>query len=142
MHSSSHTAASAKISRPEAQGAVPRQRLNRQLEAAWEKPIIWISSPAGSGKTTLVSSYLREQKAASIWYQCDQGDADLSNFFYYLAMASRKTSPRASAALPLLTPEYLLGIPTFTKRFFEELGDCFPQHAQGAASPVKPSSAG
>ena len=142
MPSSCHSMAPAKISRPEPQGTVLRQRLNRQMEAASGKPILWISSPAGSGKTTLVSSHLREQKAASIWYQCDKGDADLPTFFYYLATASSNMNPRPSATLPLLTPEYLLGVPTFAKRFFEELGDCFPQHPRSVLSPVKPSGGG
>jgi len=136
MHTSSPALTPAKISRPEAGNAVLRQRLHRQLEAAGNKPILWISSPAGSGKSTLVSSYLRERKGTSIWYQCDRGDVDLPTFFYYLALAARKANSRAADRLPLLTAEYLLGIPTFSTRFFEALAShCFPQRPPDARQP-------
>jgi LuxR family maltose regulon positive regulatory protein len=131
MQANTPAATPAKISCPDPGNAVLRQRLHHRLEAAWTKPILWISSPAGSGKTTLVSTYLRGRKGSSLWYQCDQGDADLPTFFYYLAMAARKVNPRADH-LPFLTPEYLLGIPLFSKRFFEELAaHCFPERSQG-----------
>ena len=83
--------------------------------------MLWVAAPAGSGKTTLISSYLQERKRSSIWYQCDEGDRDLSTFFYYMSLAAQKASPRSATPLPLLTPEYLLGLPTFTRRYFEEL---------------------
>ena len=38
-----------------------------------------------------------------------------------MGLAGRKAAPRFKKPLPLLTPEYLLGIPTFTRRYFEEL---------------------
>ncbi|MCX5906951.1 MAG: AAA family ATPase, partial [Deltaproteobacteria bacterium] len=36
-------------------------------------------------------------------------------------MAAKKAAPRRRVALPLLTPEYLQGISTFTRRYFERL---------------------
>jgi DNA-binding SARP family transcriptional activator len=36
-------------------------------------------------------------------------------------MAARKASPRTKRPLPLLTPEYRFGVPTFTRRYFEDL---------------------
>ena len=86
-----------------------------------EKPVVWISSPAGSGKTTLVSSYLEARKLPCIWYQCDEGDADLATFFYYMGLAAKKVAPRYKTPLLLLTPEYVGGIPAFTRRYFEQL---------------------
>ena len=38
-----------------------------------------------------------------------------------MGLAVKKAAPLKRKPLPLLTPEYLLGIPTFTLRFFEEL---------------------
>jgi ATP/maltotriose-dependent transcriptional regulator MalT len=46
---------------------------------------------------------------------------DLSTFFYYLGMAGRKAAPRIKQPLPLLTPEYLMDVPTFSRRYFEDL---------------------
>jgi hypothetical protein len=51
----------------------------------------------------------------------DEGDADIASFFYYLGLAGKKAAPRIKRPLPLLTPEYGLGIPTFTRRYFEDL---------------------
>ncbi|MBM4306527.1 MAG: hypothetical protein FJ123_07305, partial [Deltaproteobacteria bacterium] len=85
------------------------------------RPILWLSGPAGSGKTSLVSSYLENQRHPCLWYQLDEGDSDIATFFSYMGMAAKKAAPRIRKPLPLLTSEYLLGIPTFTQRFFENL---------------------
>ncbi len=110
-----------KISRPNVAGVVPRQRLFRLLDACGKRPVIWISGPAGSGKTTLVASYLDARKLPCLWYQVDEGDGDIASFFHYMGLAAKKVSPRYKKALPHLTPEYLIGISTFTRRFFEDL---------------------
>ena len=91
------------------------------MDAGRKQPIIWVSGPAGSGKTTVVTNYLDERAIPSLWYQVDEGDADIAAFFYYMGLAARKTTPRNRKTLPLLTPEYLQGINTFTRRYFESL---------------------
>lgn len=102
-------------------GIVQRERLFRLLEKSNDKPVKWLSGPGGSGKTTLVSSYLATRKLPAIWYQVDQKDADPATFFYYLGMAFSDCAPTDHEPLPLLTPEYLAGIKTFTRRFFDTL---------------------
>ena len=111
----------AKITRPTLSRVVQRKRLFSLLEGRMEKPIVWVSAPAGSGKTTLVASYLDARELPCIWYQCDEGDGDLANFFYYMGHAAKKAAPRQKKQLPILTPEYFAGIPTFTRRYFEKL---------------------
>lgn len=112
----------AKITRPRLPDVLPRTRLFHLLDQARKRsPVIWISGPAGSGKTTLVSSYLDTRKLPCLWYQTDEGDADPATFFYYMGIAARKAAPRHKRPLPLLTPEYGFGIPTFTRRYFENL---------------------
>ena len=86
-----------------------------------KQPVIWVSGPPGSGKTTLVSSYLQVHETPCLWYQIDEADADPATFFYYLGQAAKRALPRKRKPLPLLTPEYLQGIPTFTFRYFENL---------------------
>ncbi|RPI76590.1 MAG: hypothetical protein EHM45_12500 [Desulfobacteraceae bacterium] len=110
-----------KITRPILHGIHKCERLFMQIEKARARPVIWISAPAGSGKTTLVSSYLESHRLPSLWYQFDQGDADPATFFYYLGLAAKKAAPRKRQPLPLLTSEYSLGLPAFTARFFENL---------------------
>ncbi|MEN6622810.1 MAG: BTAD domain-containing putative transcriptional regulator [Smithella sp.] len=82
---------------------------------------IWISAPAGSGKTTLVASYIEKYELPCLWYQLDASDGDMATFFYYMGQAAAKAAPRKRKPMPLLTPEYLYGIPTFTLSYFEEL---------------------
>jgi hypothetical protein len=61
------------------------------------------------------------RRLRGIWYQVDEGDGDPATFFYYLGLAGRKAAPRKRSPLPLLTPEFLPGLTTFTHRFFEDL---------------------
>jgi DNA-binding SARP family transcriptional activator len=111
----------AKISRPEPQNTIRRERLFRLIDRSLRTPIIWLSAPGGSGKTTLISGYLTSRKLDCLWYQIDEGDADPASFFHYLGMAVRKASPRIKSPMPFLTPDYLNGIHAFTRRYFEEL---------------------
>lgn len=111
----------AKVTRPEPVQVLLRTRLFDRLDAAVEQPVIWIGAPAGAGKTMLVSSYLKARKLHGLWYQLDEGDADLASFFHYLGLAAREAAPRYRTPLPALTPEYLPGLKTFTRRYFERL---------------------
>jgi len=111
----------AKITRPVITHILPRKRLFQHLNSSRDRPIIWINGPPGSGKTTLIASYLDAIKIPSIWYKVDEGDADIATFFYYMGIAAKKAAPGKLKSLPLLTPEYLQDIPTFTKRYFEDL---------------------
>jgi LuxR family maltose regulon positive regulatory protein len=112
-----------KVSRPILTGIYPRKRLFALLDRKRERPVIWVSGPPGCGKTTLVSSYLEARRLPCLWYQLEAGDADPATFFYFLGQAVQKASPRKRKPLPLLTPEYLQGIPTFTLRYFQSLYD-------------------
>jgi hypothetical protein len=111
----------AKVIAPEITGYFPRKRLFRLLDDARKRPVIWISAPPGSGKTTLVSSYIDARWLPRLWYQVDERDADIATFFYYLGLAAQRAAPRKRKPLTLLTPEYLSGLPVFTRRFFDEL---------------------
>jgi LuxR family maltose regulon positive regulatory protein len=113
----------AKITKPRLTGTVSRDRLFRLLDAGRERPVIWIAAPGGSGKTTLVASWLDSRKLPGLWYQVDEGDGDIATFFHYMGIAGRKAAPAKKRPLPALTPEYLSGIPVFTRRFFEDLFD-------------------
>jgi len=111
----------AKLTRPSPDGIFPRKRLFRLLDQARTRPVIFITSPPGSGKTSLAASYLKDRKLPCLWYQLDEADADPATFFYYMGLAARKAAPRYRNPLPLFTPEYALGVPTFTRRYFENL---------------------
>jgi ATP/maltotriose-dependent transcriptional regulator MalT len=66
----------AKLTRPKLYDALPRPRLFSLRDDAATRPITWLSAPPGSGKTTLVASYLDARDLRHLWYQVDVGDAD------------------------------------------------------------------
>jgi len=117
----SKTSSLAKLARPVLTRVFLRERPFDLLDRLRQQPVIWISGPAGCGKTTLASSYIETRRLPCLWYRLDRGDGDAATFFYYLALAARKASPRVKTPLPLLTPEYLQGLSTFTLRYFENL---------------------
>jgi len=71
-----------KLSPPSSPKVYLRTRLFERLDHAREHPVIWISAPEGSGKTTLVASCLQTRGLPCLWYQMDEGDADIAHLFY------------------------------------------------------------
>jgi ATP/maltotriose-dependent transcriptional regulator MalT len=118
-----YSASIAKISRPSVSGAVRRARLFEMLDNLRGTPVVWIAAPGGYGKTTLAASWLGTGKLHALWYRIDEGDSNLEAFFYYLGLAALKAAPRRKGSLPLLTSEFLPGINTFVRRYFESLFD-------------------
>ena len=110
-----------KITQPKAARVRLRDRLFRTIEKCLaERPILWLCGPAGSGKTTLISSYVQSAKLPCLWYQIDERDGDIASFFSSMRLAVSNVSPGACKPMPLFTPEYHLGVPAFAKDFFEE----------------------
>ncbi|MFV2082460.1 MAG: hypothetical protein ACC669_11425, partial [bacterium] len=118
----SQALASAKISRPLVPGDVlMRERLFELLDSGRSRPVVWVSGLAGSGKTTLVSSFTDARDISCYWYRVDSGDTDLASLFYYLGLLGRKAAPRRKKGLALFTPEYAMGLDRFAQNFFEDL---------------------
>ena len=109
----------AKVNKPRLAACFPRQRLFNLLETLRQRPVVWISGPAGSGKTSLVSSYAEVHGLNVLWYQIDARDSDLATFFYHLSLTGKTVIPDLDEPLPALTAEYLPGLTTFTRNYFE-----------------------
>lgn len=107
----------AKTVKPNLSHVANRGRLYGEIDNLLKKGL-WVSGPAGSGKTTLITSYIDFHRLPHVWYRADPGDNDLSTFFYYLRISSSEITSNYKE-LPLFTPEHALGLPVFSRRFFE-----------------------
>lgn len=69
---------------------VVRPRLIARLDAALHSPLTLISAPAGFGKTTLVSAWVRGLQQPVAWLALDEADNDPARFLRYLVAAFRQ----------------------------------------------------
>ncbi len=51
-----------------------RRRLFSLLDKMENASAVWLSGPAGSGKTSLIASYLADRKIPAMWYRIDTDD--------------------------------------------------------------------
>ena len=116
----------AKLTRPKLYDALARPRLFSLLDEAATRPITWLSAPPGSGKTTLVASYLDARDLRHLWYQVDVGDADTATFVHYMRLAAMKFAGKGAAALPVFTSERQQNLARFGRSFFRELFSVLP----------------
>jgi len=113
----------AKFTIPFIARVLPRPRLFRLLDQTRKsQPIVWIAGPPGSGKTTLVTSYISTKNISCLWYRIDEGDADLASFFYYIGIAATHRNRRKKHSLPNFSSNFFpSGLSRFTRRFFREM---------------------
>jgi len=104
-----------------------RPRLFRMLDKARSRKIVWVSGPAGSGKTTLVASYVRKRKVRVHWYRIDASDADVASLFHYLRTAAIAERGARARRLPVFTAGQFVDLRSFARRFFEELFQSMPR---------------
>ncbi len=109
----------AKITRPNATGIFPRKRLFDVIDRSREFPVIFMISPPGSGKTSLVTSYLEKRKIPCLWFSVDKGDRDIATFFHYMHLAVQHLFSEDKIPLPRYTPDYEHGVAVFARRWFE-----------------------
>jgi LuxR family maltose regulon positive regulatory protein len=74
---------------------VPRSRLMERLNEGVRsgRRLTLISAPAGFGKTTLVSEWIRQSDSPAAWLSLDQGDNDPVRFWAYVIAALQTVCP-------------------------------------------------
>jgi len=78
---------------------IARPRLVDLINAGLDRALILVSAPAGYGKTTLVSNWLKETQIPSAWLSLDGGDNDPIRFLQYLVAALQSIAPDIEANL-------------------------------------------
>lgn len=82
---------------------IARKHLLVRLDEGLARPLMLISAPAGSGKTTLVSTWARQSTIPVAWLSLDEADSDPSRFLAYLTAALSSVTPDLDrSVLPLL----------------------------------------
>jgi LuxR family maltose regulon positive regulatory protein len=69
---------------------VQRPRLLESLDAGLRGKLTLVSAPAGFGKTTVVSEWLRDCGHPTAWLSLDKNDSDPSRFLIYLIAALQR----------------------------------------------------
>lgn len=106
----------AKTTRPSLATVLARDRLFDVLDRRNRGSVLWVWGPPGSGKTTLVASYLESRGIDSRWYQLDKSDSDVATFFYYMGRAGERGGRKSDETLPLFTTEYRRDLSAFSRR--------------------------
>jgi LuxR family maltose regulon positive regulatory protein len=119
--SESNVLAAAKATPPSCAGLYPRERLFRRLDGAAPGSAVWICGPAGSGKSSLLTSFLTARHRRALWYRIDEGDVDLGQFFRGLGGAVCAALNLAEETLPAFTGDHRADPAAFAGRFFREL---------------------
>lgn len=74
---------------------ISRPHLLNQLTAGLQRRLILVSAPAGSGKTSLLSTWLSNASLPAAWLSLDRGDDDLATFLTYFVAAIRTLFPQS-----------------------------------------------
>ena len=119
----------AKITRPVLGEILVRENLLQQLDDCTRQQLIWITGPGGSGKTTLVNTYIETRKPDYIWYRIDRSDDDPASFFNFLAQASVNAHPDMEMDLPAFNANLLFSVNWFSRQFFTSLAAHFKSPA-------------
>ncbi|WP_420266175.1 hypothetical protein [Candidatus Magnetominusculus dajiuhuensis] len=120
-HKDIGTAVPAKIMPPRLRMALRRRRCFRVIDTALSRPIVWVTAPAGAGKTTLIADYVDTMKIPALWYRLDERDTDIKLFFSYMQEALRIHINDSGIVLPDLVSEESGHIDTFPMLFFDQL---------------------
>jgi LuxR family maltose regulon positive regulatory protein len=88
---------------------LPRIRLIKRLDDGLQRKLILVSAPAGWGKTTLVSQWVRDSRIPAGWLSLDPPDNDPSQFIsYFLAALANSSEHFGNLASDSVPPSNLV----------------------------------
>ena len=124
QHSSNHLLVSTKLAIPPVRlDLVPRPHLFQKLEACLEHPLTLLATPAGFGKTVLLSAWARQQQRSVAWVSLDSSDTDPVQFWTYVLAALDALHPGIGATpLSLLQSAQPPSIETVLAALINALG--------------------
>src|SRR5574338_428251 len=86
---------------------VQRPHLLETLDAGLNRKLTLVSAPAGFGKTTLVSEWIRDCGRPTAWLSLDKNDNDPSRFLIYLIASLQYIDPEIGADVRSILEEAL-----------------------------------
>lgn len=111
-----------KITPPTPGQTVVRHQLINSTDTE-KQSVVWLTAPAGSGKTVLALQIAHAANKPLLWYNIDSIDNDPAVFFNNLKQAALKLSANAEV-LPDITAADLMHIRSFALLFFSQLRTC------------------
>lgn len=113
-----------KLSRPvRLEHTVVRERLLAKLSGANNYRLALVTSPAGYGKTTLVSQWAAGKNDLG-WFSLDEGDNQQERFASYLiAAVQQATGGHCAASEAMVQKRQYASLPSLFAQLFIELAD-------------------
>ena len=109
---------------------VPRPRLLHALNSGLERGLTLVSAPAGFGKTTLLSAWIKTLEQATswarpaCWLSLDRGDNDPARFWaYFVAALQTRHAGLGAAMLGALQPLQPASLETLVSGLVNEIAD-------------------
>lgn len=112
---------SAKLSTPRLGDIVSRRRLLARLETMVDVGAIWVTGPAGAGKTTMVADFASRSDETVLWYRLDSTDEDLVGFFRTFSMALRSATGDKSPSHSTYAGKNHENLRHYAQRFFHDV---------------------
>lgn len=107
---------------PRCQNLVSRPRLLQRMNASLNNKLTLISAPAGFGKTTLISEWVRENDLSTAWVSLDDGDNDLTRFLRYIIAALQTVDDEiGTATLDLLSSSHSNSLESILTQLINEV---------------------
>ena len=94
---------------PHSEVLVARPHLFERLNEGLRRKLTLVAASAGSGKTSLVSDWLREIDLPATWLSLDAADSDPPRFVSYFVAACQQIEPMIGQSVPdlLQSPQIL-----------------------------------